>query len=252
MNHPALLGALALLVVLAGCTGILADDPPRDEQAVASIDETRDALDAVETYRYETDLRVTATADGRTERVDARVEGAVNATARRMNSTSESESQTRHAVLVNRTAHRECPRPWSFWAVENQSAEDWDALTPAYRQLSLLDSGALRHEGTATVGGRNATLVVGEPPASALRRYNEGGSQPLFGGPEISDATLEVWIDDETGLPLRTRLRFTVSSREGSATARMDTRFDGYGEPVTVEVPEEALADPLEHGCPGE
>ena len=250
MVRPALHGALLLLVLLAGCTGFLEDPPQRDERAVAALEESVTALDAVETYRYETDLHVEATGDGRTERFDVGVSGAVDAAEKRMNSTARVDGRSREAYVVNRTAYRQCSSG-TFWGVENQSAEKWDTLTPAYRQLSLLGSGSLRYEGGATVDGRNATLLVGEPTAEALQRYGEDRNQPLLGGPEIHDVTMDVWIDNETDLPLRSRLRFSISTGDASGSARMETRFRSYGEPVEIEVPEEAREHHLEFGCPG-
>ena len=251
MTRPALHAALLLLVLTAGCAGFLDDPPPRDDRAVAALEETRTAVEAAETYRYATDLHVEARGDGRTRRVDARVTGTVDVAARRMNSTTEVEGETLRGYVVDRTAYRECGRMGAFWGVENRTAEDWDTLTPAYRQLSLLSDGALRFEGGATVDGRDATLIVGEPTPAALQRYEEDRSRPLFGGPEVRNVRMEVWIDDRTDRPLRTRLRFEVADGGNVATARMETRFSGYDEPVSIEVPEEAFEDQLELGCPG-
>lgn len=259
MRRLALHVALVLLVVLAGCAGFLEEPPERDERAVAALEGTTAAVDAAGSYRYETDLRIEAAGDGRTERLDVRLVGAVDAAAMRMNATTQVDGpvgpnvdgRTFETYLVNRTAYQQCTRPPGFWGVENRTADDWDTLTPAYRQLSLLESGDLRWEGPATVDGRNATLVVGEPTAAALQQYREDGSRPVFGGPEFRDVTMSVWIDDETDLPLKTELRFEVVEGDGSATSRMETRFLDYGEPVSVEVPAEAKDDPLTHGCPG-
>lgn len=251
MVRPALHGAVVLLVVLAGCTGFLQDPPERDERAVAALSDARSALDAVESYRHETDLRVEATGDGRTERVDVRQVGTVDVEAKRMNTTNDVDGRTVESYVVNRTAYQECSRPPGFWGKENQSTEEWETLTPAYRQLSLLESGDLRFAGAATVDGRNATRVVGEPTAEALQRYREERSQPVFGGPEFRDVSMAVWFDNETALPLKTRLRFEVEGRDGSATAMMETRFLAYDEPVSIVVPTEALEDHLEMGCPG-
>lgn len=251
--------ALVAVVVLAGCTGVLEEPPERDERAVAALEETAAAVDDAESYRYETDLRIEATGDGRAERLDVRLVGAVDAAAMRMNATTRVDGRagpnldgrTFEAYLVNRTTYQQCARPPGFWGVENRTAEDWDTLTPAYRQLSLLESGDLRWEGPATVDGRNATLLVGEPTVEALQQYRDGGTRPVFGGPEFRDVTLSVWVDDGTDLPLKTELRFEVVEGDGSATTRMVTRFLDYGEPVSVEVPAEAMDDPLTHGCPG-
>ena len=251
MPRQALTVSLLLLVVTAGCAGVLDDPPPRDDRAVAALEETRAAVEAAETYRYDTDLHVEARGDGRTRRVDARVTGTVDVAGKRMNSTTEVEGETLRGYVVNRTAYQECGRMNAFWGVENRTADDWDSLTPAYRQLSLLSDAALRFEGGATVDGRDATLVVGEPSPAALSQYDEDRSRPLFGGPEVRDVRMAVWIDNATDRPLRTRLSFEVADGDNTANARMETRFSGYDEPVAIEVPEEAFEDQLELGCPG-
>ena len=252
MSRPALLCALALLVVLAGCSGYLGEEPVREEGAVAAVEESERALSAVESYRFVTDLHVEATDDGRTREIDARSVGAVNVTEKRVNATARIDDRTQRSYVLNRTNYRECPKPGAFWAVENQTAEDWDELTPAVKQLSLLESGALRSAGAATVDGRAATHVVGEPPADAFEQYIDERNRPLIGGPEIRDPSMEAWIDNETHLPLRTRLRFTVAAEGGVATAEMVTRYRDYGAPVSVELPAEAReGHVLEGGCVG-
>ncbi len=248
MARPALHAALALLVVLAGCS-LLAPEPPRDDRAVAELEAAQRALEAVESYRYESDLHAVARDDGRTERVDATVAGAVDRTTRRMNGTTRQDGRTAEHYLLNRTAYRQCGRGMGFWGAENRSAEDWDRLTPAARQLSLLETGALRHGGTATVDGRDATLLVGEPPAKALRQYRDERSQPLFGGPNVRNVTMAVWLDAETSRPVETALSFEVGGRDGSATASMTTRFRAYDEPVAIELPAEVEEVLLDLGC---
>lgn len=251
MSRPALHGALLLLVVLAGCTGYFDDPPERDERAVTAVEDAREALDAVSSYRYEHDLHVEATGDRGTERIDVRATGAVNATTKRMNATVEGAGETRESYLLNRTSYQKCTELGDVWGVRNHSTEHWRTLTPAYRQLSLLESGALHWEGSATIDGRNVTVVVGEPTVAALQQYSEDRSRPLFGGPEIHDVAMNVWLDTETGLPLRTTLRFSVGAGDSSGTARIETWYGRYGEPVTIHLPEEARDPFFSSGCPG-
>ena len=250
MYRPALHGALVLLVVTAGCAGVFEEPPPRNDRAVAALEETRAAVEAAETYRYETDLHVEARGEGRTRRVDVRVTGAVDVLEKRMNSTTHVDGDRLRGYLHNRTAYQECDRMGAFWGVENRTVDDWDTLTPAYRQLSLLEEGALHWEGGATVGGRDATLIVGEPTPTALWQYQEDRSRPLFGGPEVRDVRMAVWIDNRSDRPVRTRLSFEMADGGNTARARMDTRFSEYDEPVAIEVPEEAFEHQLEFGCP--
>lgn len=253
MRRAARLGVLAALVVLAGCSGYLGEEPVRDERAVAAVEESERALSAVESYRFATDLHVEATDDGRTEEIDARSVGAVNVTEKRVNATARIDDRTQRSYLLNRTNYKECATPpGPFWGIENQTAEEWDELTPAVKQLSLLSSGDLRTAGAATVDGRAVTHVVGEPPGEAFEQYIDERNRPLVGGPEIRDPTVEVWIDNETHLPLQTRLRFTVTAEGGIATAEMVTRYRDYGAPVSVELPAEAReGHVLEGGCVG-
>lgn len=250
MRRPVRVGALALLVVLAGCSGLVGEQAVREESAVAAVEGSRAALDAVESYRFTNDLHVEATDDGRTRQIDARGVGAVNVTEKRLNVTGRIDGRTQRSYLVNRTNYRECSRV-PFWGVENRTAGEWEELTPAVKQLSLLDRGDLRLAGAATVDGRNATLVVGEPPAEALGQYIDEGNRPLIGGPEVRDPTVSVWVDNGTHLPLKTRLRFTVTEGTGVATAEIVTRFSDYGEPVSIEVPEEARERTMSGGCVG-
>lgn len=119
--------------------------------------------------------------------------------------------------------------------------------------------GALLERGRPPLLGCLLCLFVIAPLVVVPRRCRIGrvvvrfvGASLALGGPEIHDVTINVWIDNGTDLPLRTRLRFALSSGDGSATARMETRFRDYGEPVAIEVPDVAREDHLEHGCPGE
>lgn len=251
MGRPTLHLTVALLVVLAGCSA-LEPDPPRDDRAVAALEDARSTATSVETYRYGGDLEVVATGEDGSERVTVRVAGAVNTSAQRLNSTAERDGRTRAAYLVNRTLYRECPRPRGSWEVEEVSIDgDWAGQTPIGRQLSLLDSGALHHEGGATVRGRDTTVLAGEPTERALRQYQEEGSTPLLGGPRIRDPTVRLWIDNETDRLLRTSVAFEVTEGGNTATARMTMRYVEYGEPVSIEVPPDAHEHQWETGCPG-
>ena len=251
MSRPVRLCALAVLVVLAGCSGLVGEEPVREEGAVAAVESSQRALAGVESYRFATDLHVEATDGDRTRRVDGRGVGAVNVTTKRLNATAGVDDRTQQSYLLNRTNYVECASPGPWWGVENQTAEEWVELTPAVKQLSLLERGDLRTAGNATVDGRAATHVVGEPPPEAMGQYVDDRNQPLIGGPEVRDARMEAWIDDETHLPLETRLRFTVAAEGGTATAEMVTRFTDYGAPVSVELPPEAREHRLSGDCPG-
>lgn len=252
MARPALHALLAVCVLTAGCS-LLSPDHTREARAVGALDNATDTLAATETYHFESDMAVTASADGRTERVDIDLAGGVDVATREMRQNATSDGVSRRAFVLNRTVYRECTPPWDGWAVEEFDDDvEWVNRTPAVRQLSLLESGSLYWNGTEIVDGEPAVLLTGEPTADALAEYRDEKSQPLFGGPSVDDAELRAWLDADTGLPRRTELRFTVSERDATATATMTTTFGDYGEPVSVDLPAEARTNQYELGCPGE
>lgn len=251
MVRPALLAALALLVVAAGCSANQSA-PVREDRAVAALEDARTAVDEVETYHFDGTLRVAAEDDGATRRVTIGVAGRVDVPAKRATSTAERDGRVLGSFLLDRTRYRECPRPRGSWEAENATVEgEWASATPLQRQLALLDSGDLRIGGTGTVRGENATILVGEPTASGLRQFREDRSRPLLGGPEIRNPTVRLWLDDETSRPLRSTLTFEVAGDGGTATAEMAMRFTRYGEPVSIDLPPEVEEHTWETGCPG-
>jgi hypothetical protein len=248
MNRPALHVAVAVCVLLAGCS-VLGQDHTREERAVSALADARDAVNQTDSYRYEGELRVVATADGQTEQFDARVNGTVDAAQRRMHTTAERDGETSEAYLINRTSYRECDR-MALWAVEEREADDWSMLPPAARQLSPLESGSLYFNGTETVDGEETRLLVGEPTEAALRQYQERRSRSLFGGPSVDSAEIRVWLDTETDRPRKTQVRFEVSEDGNSATATVTMRFDDYGTDAAVDVPVIPEEKQWEGECP--
>ncbi|WP_224448695.1 hypothetical protein [Haloprofundus salilacus] len=252
MARPALHALLAVCLLISGCVQ-LGPDHTREERAVEALNNATDALTETETYRFESEMTVTATADSRTERVDIDLTGSVDAVAREIRSNATSNGESRRMFVVNRTVYQECAHPWDGWAVEEHNGDaEWVNRTPAVRQLSLLESGSLYWSGTETVDGEQAVIITGEPTADALTEYQDEQSQPLFGGPSVDDAELRAWLDADTGRLLRTELRFTVSEGDNTARTTMTTTFGNYGEPVSVDLPAEARTNQYELGCPGE
>lgn len=250
MRRSALHLAIAVCVLLAGCS-LLGPDHTRDDRAESALAEARDAINDSETYRYDGDVRVVAAAEGRTERVSVQMNGTVDASRQRVHGFAERDGETFESYLINRTRYQECGGMTDLWAVEERETDDWSTLTPAVRQLSLLESGSLSHNGTETVEGEETTLLVGEPTSEALTRYQERRSRPLFGGPSVENAEVRVWLDEETDRPRKTRVRFEVSQGGNTATATVETRFSNYGADVSVHVPVIPEDDRWSGECPG-
>lgn len=249
MNRPALHVAVAVCVLLAGCS-LLGPSHTREERATGALDNASATLDGTETYRFDSDMSVVATADGRTERVDVAVTGAIDVPAREMRTNATIEGETYRSYLLNRTVYQECAGTVWDWGTREVET-NWSVQTPARRQIDLLRSGSLYWNGTTTVDGESALLLTGEPTGKAITRYQERRSQSLLGGPSVENARMRVWLDAETYRPIKTDLRFEVEEGGNTATATVTSRFTDYGAPVSIEVPAEARDDPLEMGCPG-
>lgn len=252
MARQALHVALALCLVLAGCS-LLGPSPTREDRAVSALDNATTAVEAADTYRFASDLRVVATQGDRTETVTASLTGAVAVDAHRMRANATRDGETRRSYLANWTRYQECGPPWDGWAREDLDTEDeWATQSPLTRQLSLLESGSLYWNDTRALDGEAVVLVTGEPTGKALGQYQDRRRGSLLGGPSVDDVSLRVWLDAETWRPVKTELRFDVNQGDASAGARMVTTFAGYGDDVSIEVPAAAKADPYELGCPGE
>ncbi|MFC7028384.1 hypothetical protein ACFQJ5_13810 [Halomicroarcula sp. GCM10025324] len=252
MARFALHALLVVCVLTSGCS-LFGPDYTREDRAVEALENATSTHSATDTYRFESHMTVTSAADGRTERVDIALTGTVDVAARTLRQEAIRDSESRRTFVVNRTVYRECAPPWDGWAVEeSDDTVQWVNRTPAVRQLSLLESGSLYWNGTETVDGDRAVVLTGEPSSDALTEYQDDQSRPLFGGPRIDGVELRAWIDADTKRLLRTELRFTVSNRDNSATATMETTFSDYGESVSIDVPSEARTNQYNLGCPGE
>lgn len=252
MTRPLLHALLALFVITAGCSG-LGMDHTRNERAVEALDNASDAISSTSSYRFDSNMTITAPTDSRTEQVNADLTGVVNTSSRKMRSKATIDNDSRRSFVLNRTTYRECGEPWDGWEVEELDEDtEWATQTPAVRQLSLLKSGPLYWNGTETLDGKRAIVITGSPPAESITQYRDGQSKPLLGGPNVENTELRVWLSVETGRPLRTELKFTVSKGDNKAMAMMTTTFDGYEKPVSVDLPAGAQKNQYELGCPGE
>ena len=243
---------LALCVVTAGCT-FMGPDYPRSERAVEALADAKNTTGTVESYRFTSEMRITATSDGRTEQIDIAVTGVVATDTRRIRSNTSFDDESRQTYVLNRTVYRECASPWDGWASEELDEDTkWQSQTPAVRQLSLLESGALYWNGTETMNGESMMVMTGKPTSEALTSYRDDREQPLVGGPSIDDAELRAWLDADTDRLRKTELRFTIADGGSSARTTMTTTFSGYDKSTDIELPEEAHPPDYELGCPGD
>lgn len=242
---------LSLLLVSSGCLGVFESRPPSDDRAVELRDRVDDAVADAERYRFDTHLSVAAT-DGETSRsVNVDGEGAVDRAERRLRSVAETEGQRRRSYVDGYTAYQECAEPWDGWGVDELDEERaWHRYTPLGRTLELLNESRVYWQGTESVNGTETAVIVAHPTAETLSSVadRQGTSLDSSG---LQNATLTLWVDRETALPVRSRLELDLQRGGATAGATATTEYAGYGASVNVSIPSSVYGDQHELGCPG-
>jgi outer membrane lipoprotein-sorting protein len=247
--------AICFVSLLAGCGTFVADSQtPSDERAVAAVEEANSTVAAVEAYRFEMEMHVTAS-DGeqsRTVRVDG--EGAVNVSAKGMQATTRMQDQTVKSYVDGHKAYQGCQDPWGGYAVENVSrSEPWVTTTPLHRQLLLFERSNVYWRGNETLDGNRTVLVTASPSAEtidSLMDRRQAGDMDLNRG-SLENATARLWLDPNTNRPIQSELRIKISQRGATATATITVQYSEYGEPIAISIPPEVYDDTYELGCPG-
>ncbi|ESP87559.1 hypothetical protein [Candidatus Halobonum tyrrellensis] len=252
--RPALpLALLVVLAALAGCGAVPGlGAPPSDERAVAVRADASEYVATAGSYRFKLDGRVSA-ADGaasRTVRVGAA--GNVSLARRVLGTNATTGGRSRRSVVDGYTAYTECAPPWDGWAVETLDRErSWRTHTPLGRQLALLNRTNVYWNGTETVDGTEARVIVGYPSARALRGVaSERGGASDLPTSGVRNVTVRLWVADD-GRPVRSVVDVEVRADGASANARLATDYRGFGAPVSVSVPNPTGDDRYELGCPG-
>jgi outer membrane lipoprotein-sorting protein len=105
--------AVCFVTLLAGCGTFFGDSPPpSDERAVTAIEEANRSVTAVETYRFEMEMHVTASDGDQSQTVRADGDGAVNVSTKRMQATTQTQDQTGSSYADGYKAYQECQDPW--------------------------------------------------------------------------------------------------------------------------------------------
>lgn len=246
---------VAGLVALSGCSALpfLGGPPPSDERAVETRERVVAAVESVPTYRALLDGRASAAGEGRTRSLSIRGESVVDRRNRRMVSRVTVDGSTRRTYVDGRTVYTECGEPWGGWGVENVSESvEWFTATPLGRQVALLERTNVYWGGNRTVEGTPASLLVAHPTERTLASLPDARPSPAaLSRANVENVTVRMWVDDRTGLPIRSTFRLEIASRDASVVAEIRTAFRDYGDPVTVTVPPSARTDQYELGCPG-
>lgn len=253
MHPPTAVLVLSALLVTAGCLGSL-QPAPSDPGAEAVVAEAMTASESVETYRVRYDLTSAGTFDGDRRTVHVIADGAVDRPARKIRFNATEDDANRTHYVIGNTTYRECPSPWSGWAIAVEEAldEGWTSHDPLGRQLALLADGPVTWAGNETIRGTAVHVIEGHPSDRMLTQFSEE-RQPVIDlfGPDVRNATLRAWIAEDSARVMKTRIAYEVHSNEGTVETRMTSTFTDYGAAVEIRLPAEALEGPYEHGCPG-
>lgn len=241
-----------VLIVTTGCLGVFDRRPPSDDRAVEARERFAAAVDDADSYRFESRIGVVATAGDESRSVRATGEGVVSRSERRIRSTGESGGDHRRSYTRNYTAYRECAEPWGGWGVDElDESTPWVEYTPLGRYRAILNDSRVYWGGTETVDGTETVVVVAHPTKEALTSTTSSRAGTDLGGVDLKNATLKLWLDRESDLPVRSLLRIEIERGGATGTATVRTTYADYGAPVNVSTPAGFYGERYELGCPG-
>lgn len=241
--------ALVIVVALSGCS-LLPGGPQSDPGAADVRDNVSAAVESLDSYRYEVDLSISASAGGSTERVDGETSGVVNRAEKRLSATSTVAGTTSEQVVADGVAYTECQSPWDGWGVQNVSADT--PVGPMDRQLELLAASPVQWGGNVTEDGRRLQKLVASPTGEELASLQStSGSAPDYAAENIDNVTMRLWVDAESQRPVRSEVTISLSADGADAEANLETRFSEYGVSTDIADPEFSDEEKYELGCPG-
>lgn len=246
---------LAALVVLAGCSAFGGSPPPSDQRALEVRNRTVDTLASVESYRVDQSIAVHAEGDGETIDIRGSGNGSVNRSTRQLRMYASVESTEATSYVKGFKAYRACGGHWGGYVVENLSrSTGWFVHTPLGNLLELFGETNVYWGGTPTIDGNRTNLIVAYPDRATLVEFSERRHRD---GTDLQEATLKnaslkLWVDPKTDLPIRSMVKLTIAKGGATATARTTMTFDGYNEPADIRIPDKVLDEENHRGfCPG-
>jgi len=260
MRPPLVSLGVATLLVLSGCLGLGGPDvPPSDQQAVEALENSREAVQEVASYRATIDGHVSARAKDESATLDFTIEEAANVTAREVNATakisaesgSPYDSGTRMTYISGYRAYNECAR--MGWGRQNLSEDrPWVSYSSVGQLLALLNRSNVYWAGAGTVDGTRASVIVAHPTKEQLQDGPKVQNSRVsdFEGASVDNSTVRVWLSNQTDRPLKAHRDIEISRDGATATATATIRVHGYNEPTPISRP--AVGDTFwEFGCPG-
>lgn len=254
--HAAL--GLAAVLLVSGCLGLGGpSQPPSDQRAIDALDRAEVALNDVKSYRATVDGQVEARSTDNSITVEFSMDERTNISSQMSNATvaltglpGPMNSRTLSVHLLDYTAYTECAR--TGWGQTDLSeSRDWVTYTSLGQQLALLNRSNVYWEGGEAVADAETSVITAHPTKEQLQNglAVRGSGATDFEGASVDNATITLWIDNDTDRPVQVRRHIVLSGDGTTATATATFRFTGYNEPTPVSV--SRVDNVWETSCPG-
>jgi outer membrane lipoprotein-sorting protein len=250
-RHRLLVVCVLAAVVLAGCgAGTTGEDADVTAEEVRS--QLESGLEGVEGYRTTTTLDLSLSGNNIQQNISVRTDAKVDTANRRAQSTVTTsvagQNVTSEVYFVDGVLYQRSQifvqQYSSEWVRQSFPANVSDPFASQDVTASLdrtLDNATLSVTGTEQVDGVDTYVLEAELNGSAIAEFALGSSG-TFDNIEVSDASQTIYVDQETGRPVRIDGAFDMSlSLQGQtidASATVGSEFT-Y-ESVTVTLPEAA------------
>lgn len=226
--------ALALCVLVAGCSGIGLGD---DDSSELTAEEITAEIDSVDSYSLEVTRTLESTGVNETVELAGVVDRA-DREARIERTTDSNLGDERWAVqyVVDGVEYVDRGSEWESAPLADGTWSEIDRLGMA---ATALDGAELERVGTEEIAGTETVtyeLDVGTETQDGLVGANESSHVPTV----VEEFLFYVSVDPETGTLYRTDLRAIVTQGEGNARFTVETTFTDHGESVEVTLPDDA------------
>jgi len=231
---------VAALLVTAGCAGFGGGggngdgEPSRAEEIATSSGE---AMQDVQTYHMTMEMDVSANDQTLTLTQD----GVFDKTAKRAKFDMSVYGTEAVAYMDETTMYVNVDGRWQTQDISEQ--DPWESGSGLARQREILETGEASVTGNATVDGVETTVLTLEPEPKELKKLlSQQGTSGNLGDVSIDDVTYKLYISKETDRPRKVEMDMDMKVQGQSATANATITFSNYGEPVNVEIPDDAPA----------
>lgn len=240
MRQRALIAVcVTALVVTAGCGAVGGGDggpatttPPADTRPVS--ERVADATADVDTYGV--DFQMNLTANGETLQLTQ--SGVYDRASERARLNMSVYGTPATAYFDGETMYIETAGQWQ--RQDRAGSGIWGENSTLARQRALLDVGEVSAAGSATVDGVATTAYEVDAEPAAFESLLSQGAQAGQASLTIQSASYRLYVADDTDRPRKAELSTTVSTQGQTARANVTILFSGYGDPVSVTIPEAA------------